>query len=231
MTAKTTRREALAISIGGAMGLLMASPQARAFGYTTRPELGEPVGRVVDRRGKVSAKHPALERSLHDGNLVFEKDVITTEEGGYLKIALLSGDEVRIGPMAQVTIQHVVGEFRLPREISFAIEGFGAMRFLPRLEKPAFHPPMRVSIRTPAGTAAGISPDMWAGWLDRAYMVYLTKGSLDVSSLAGQREMRHAGEAIKLRDLNALPPKPFLVRDRQLAKMEAKIRRPEIRYY
>lgn len=219
------------MTIGGTFGLFAAPGLGHAFGYTTRPELGEPIARVVERQGKTTATHPALERSIDVGNLVFEKDILRTNEDGYLRLTMLSGDELRIGPMAQVKISHVIGEVRMPRGVHFSIEGPGAMRFVPRLNKPNYHPLMQVSVQTPAGTASGVNSDFWAGWLDRSYMVYLTKGALDVTSLAGQQDMRNPGEAIKLRDLNALPPKPFLVRDRQLAKMEAKIRRPVIRYY
>ena len=219
------------MAIGGGAGLLMAPKLAVAFGYTTRPELGEPIARVVERIGKTSATHPALERSIDVGNLIFEKDVITTNEDGYLRLALLSGDELRIGPMAHVTIANVIGEVRMPRGLYLSIEGSGAVRFMPKLNKPDYHPPMQVSLQTPAGTASGVGADFWAGWLDRSYMIYLTKGVMNVSSLAGQQDMRNPGEAIKLRDLNALPPRPFLVRDRQLEKMEAKIRRPTVSYY
>lgn len=219
------------MAIGGGAGLLAATRLAGAFGYTTRPELGEPIARVVERVGKTNATHPALERSIDVGNLIFEQDVITTNETGYLRLAMLSGDELRIGPMAHVTISKVIGEVRMPRGIHISIEGTGAVRFLPRIDKPDYHPPMQVSLKTPAGTASGVDADFWAGWLDRSYMIYLTKGALDVTSLAGQQDMRNPGEAIKLRDLNAEPPRPFLVRDRQLEKMETKIRRPTVSYY
>lgn len=222
----------LVAALLGAVNLLPLTTRDASAAELIRPQLGQPIAHVIQRRAKTLATHPALHRSLNSGSLVFIDDVVTTDRNGYLGLELIAGGELRIGPNTRLKITSVTSDIRYPKAIHLELEEGGSVRYIPAEVQHETFPPYRISIKSPAGTVTGSNSDFWIGWMDESYTVLLNHGEVEIATLAGAVTITEPDEGVKLRDIALLPPKPVRLRDRQLERIEATtVPRDEKPYY
>jgi hypothetical protein len=173
-------RHCSVLALSGIVALACA-PAMGASSQTTGS--GRHVAKVERVRGDTRVERAGTSSPLKAGKWLRRSDTLTTGPGARLSLTFRDGSRLAMGENTLLAIGDYHPERGRKSGALILDLRRGAMRLT--AAEPANAPAKRVEVRTPAGSIAARSMDVWSGPVDGKVGVLLIGGRVDVRNDAG----------------------------------------------
>jgi hypothetical protein len=174
-------RRCSVLAFSGSLFALACAPAMGAASQTTGN--GRPVAKVERVLGETRVERAGTSSPLKAGKWLRRSDTLRTGPGARLSLTFRDGSRLAIGENTLLMIGNYQPEQGRKSGALILDLRQGAMRLT--AAEPAKAPAKRVEVRTPAGSIAARSMDVWSGPMDGKVGVLLIGGRVDVRNDAG----------------------------------------------